>query len=116
MAIPIALEDLVRIVAALEAQELGHLRVALFDLLAARPSVVGEVIAAAELDGAVNKTAEVVGRLAQAALIMIHMQVHNDTDPRFSRPGEHAFIIFLNETDRPVNELRTARCAAHRVR
>src|SRR5258707_15616376 len=64
MAVPSALEDLARIVAPLEAQELSHLRVALLDLLSTRPSVVGEVVAAAELDGTVDKAPEVVGRLA----------------------------------------------------
>ena len=106
MAVPIALEDLARIVAPLEAQELGHLRVAGLDLPAGRPAVVGEIVAAAELDGAVDQAAEVVSGLAQAVLVMIHVQVHDGADPRFARPGEKALAVLLDETDRPVDELR----------
>src|SRR5262245_20858653 len=53
MAIPVALEQPVRIVLALATQELRHARMTGLDLGAVRPAVIGEEIAAAVLDGAV---------------------------------------------------------------
>lgn len=47
VAIPVALEGFGGVVAAFEAEEVGELGVAGFDLRARRPAVVGEVVVAA---------------------------------------------------------------------
>src|SRR5262252_2293508 len=105
--VPIALEHLGRIVAPLEAQKLGHLRVARLDLPAGCPSVVGGKVAAGKFDCAIDQPAEVVGGLAPAVLVVIHVQVHDGADPRLARPGEEALVVLLDEADRSVDELRT---------
>src|SRR5262245_50925207 len=105
--VPIALEHLGRIVAPLEAQKLGHLRVARLDLPAGCPSVVGEKVAAGKFDCAIDQPAEVIGGLAPAVPVVIHMQVHDGADPRLARPGEEALVVLLDEADRSVDELRT---------
>ena len=63
MAIPIALEDFGWVVSPLHPQELDHARVAGLDLVPIRPAVIGEEIAAAKFNGAVDQAAEIIGRL-----------------------------------------------------
>ena len=105
VAVPVALENLVRVVLPLQAQEFGHLRIARLDLLAGRPAVVGEEVAAAERDGAVDQAAEVSRGLADAVLGVLDVQVHDDAGPRLARPGEEALVVALDEADRAVDEL-----------
>ena len=58
MAIPIALEALVRIVFALQFQELAHARMARLHLVTPRPAVVRQILAAAVLNRDIDQASE----------------------------------------------------------
>ena len=56
------------------------------NLLAGRPPVIGEEVAAAELDSPIDEAAEVIGGLALAGIVVIDMQVHDRACPRLPSP------------------------------
>ena len=80
------------------------LRVARLDLGAARPAVIGEEIAAAELDRAIDQPPEMVGGLGNAIRVVIDVQVHDGADPGLARPGQKAFVVLLDQADGSVDQ------------
>ena len=78
MAVPIALESLFGVVLELHFEEIHELRVGLFDLLAGRPTVVGEIKAALKLQGPVNNAAKILLGLFDRFGRMIDVQVKNN--------------------------------------
>jgi len=63
----VRLEDLVGVVASLDCQELTHLRIAALDLIATRPAVIRQIVAAVVRNAEVDELPERLrGRLEQA--------------------------------------------------
>src|SRR5919106_2009843 len=96
--IPLALEQLVRIVLALELEELLQLRVAGIDLPAQRVAVVGRVIAAAVLQADVDQAPEYVARLDEAACRVHDVHVEDDAGVGAARPRQEALAVLLDQT------------------
>src|SRR5260221_3450602 len=88
--IPVALEALLGFVLALSLQELDELRVAGLDLGPRRPVMVGQVVAAAVLDGPVDEAAEVAGRPLERFGVVRRVQVEDDGGVALLRPGQEA--------------------------
>jgi hypothetical protein len=104
MAIPIALEGFGWVVPALRPQKLDHARMARLDLAPTRPAVIGEEVAAAEFDRAVDQAAEIIGRLGDAIRRVIDVQVHDRADPRLARPSENTLIVAFDQADGAVDQ------------
>ena len=66
VAVPVPLEPLLRVIAALEPQKLGKAGVTGLDLLPRRPAVIGQVVAAAISERVVDEQAEGGGGARQA--------------------------------------------------
>src|SRR5262249_2149853 len=114
--IPIALKSFGWIVPVLRAQKFDYARMARCDLAATRPAVIGEEIAAAEFDRAVDQAAEIFGRLGDAIGRVIDVQVHDRAYPRLARPSEHALIVAFDQADGAVDQSNAvpAEVPAHR--
>src|SRR5881296_3269357 len=107
-AIPVALEQLLGVVPALQLQEVDELRVAGLDLRPRRPVMVGQVITAAVLDRPVDEAAEIARRLLDRLGIVRRVQVEDDARVALLRPGEEALVVLLDEADGAVNNVRAA--------
>ena len=105
MAVPVAREALVGVVLALGGEELPHARVAALDLVAPRPAVVGEEVAAAARSGEVDEPAERVRRVRDAVRRVLDVEVQDDAGPRLARPGEHRLVVALDQSHRPVDDV-----------
>src|SRR5437867_8916183 len=107
-AIPVALEQLLGVVPALQLQEVDELRVAGLDLRPRRPVMVGQVIAAAVLDRPVDEATEIACRLLDRLRIVRRVNVEDDARVAFLRPWEEALIVLLDEADGAVDDVRSA--------
>ena len=87
MAPPVALEPLLRVVLQLAPQELGELRIRRLHLIAARPAVIGQEIAAAMTDRHVDQRTERVGAAVDAGRRVLDVQVEDGARPAVARPG-----------------------------
>src|SRR5688572_12604856 len=93
VAVPVALEELVLVVLALEPEEIAELREAGVDLVAQRVAVIRRVVAAAVLDGEVEQAAELVARAdeAGAGVLGVHREAHAGVG--LARPREEALGV-----------------------
>src|SRR5688572_33241791 len=78
MTVPVAAESRLRVVAALEREELAEARVRGFDLLARRVAVVGEGEAPAKGEGGVGQAAEGSGGAGDAGGVVAGAEVEHD--------------------------------------
>ena len=85
--------------------ELAEPRVARQRLGGGRPAVIGQVVAAAELDRAIDETAEVPAAAFDAIGRMVDVQVEDDTGPALTRPGEHRLIVLFDDADGAVDDV-----------
>src|SRR5687767_11331640 len=115
MPVPLALVELLRIVLALELEELLELGIAGVDLAAQRVAVVGRVVAAARAKADVDQAPQRVGAADRAAGRMLDMQVEDDAGVGLARPGEEALVVLLDEAHRAVDDVEVvaARMLAH---
>src|ERR1051325_10956598 len=113
--VPLALEELVRVVLALELEELRHLRVAGVDLAAQRVAVVGGVVAAAVAQPEVDQAPQRVGAADHPAGGVLDVQVEDDAGVGLARPGEEALAVLLDQAHRAVDDVPGvhARVLAH---
>src|SRR5688572_1415870 len=113
--VPLALEQLLRVVLALELEELLQLREARVDLAAQAVAVVGRVIAAAVLDADVDQPPEHVARLDQAARGVLDVHVEDHAGVGLARPGEEGLAVLLDQPDGAVDDvdLVALRVVAH---
>ena len=102
---PVAREHTSGIEPALLGDELGQARVAADRLLCRRPPVVRQVVAAAELDRAIDQAAEVGGGSVDAVGRVVHVQVEDDARPALARPGEDRLVVFLDDADGAVDDV-----------
>src|SRR5215208_2780436 len=86
VAIPLALEQFLRIVFKLELEKILQLRVARVDLPAQAVAVVGGVVAAAVLQAEVNQAAHHVARLDQPARGVLDMHIEDHAGVGLARP------------------------------
>lgn len=116
VAIPVALKSFGRVVVAFEAEEVGELGVAGFDLLARRPAMVGEVVVAAHFNGAGDEAAKVGLRFTDARRAVCGVEVEDDAGVILFCPGEKTFVVALDEPDCAVDQLDgvAAEIASHR--
>src|SRR6185503_17296166 len=91
--VPVAREQLFGIVVTLPIEKLPHAWMATFDLRASGPPVIGEVIAAAKIGGAINQTPEIVLRFLDPRGAVVDVQIEDNAGPWLARPGEHTFRI-----------------------
>src|SRR5262245_61012723 len=105
MAVPLALEELVGIVFALELEELRHLRIAGIDLAAQRVAVIGRVVAAAVAQAQVDQAPQRVGAADHAAGGVLDVQVEDDAGVGLARPGEEALAVRLDQAHRAVDDV-----------
>src|SRR5205823_4150494 len=103
--VPVALEQLFRVVLALELEEVGKLRVAGVDLATQRVPVIRRIPAAAVLDAQVDQAAELVAGADQAARGVLDVQVEDDAGVGLTRPGEEALLVLLDEPHRAGDDL-----------
>jgi hypothetical protein len=103
--VPVALEEMGGVVGSFLIEEGGHLGVAGFDLIAGGPTVVGEVVAAADIDGTVDDATKVAFGFSESGGGVIDVEVHDDAGPGFAGPGKERLIIFLDEADGSVDDL-----------
>src|SRR5215813_4892419 len=80
--VPLALEQVVRVVLALELEELRHLRIAGVDLAAQRVAVIGGVVAAAVAQPEVDQAPQRVGAADHPAGGVLDVQVEDDAGVR----------------------------------
>src|SRR5712664_1044573 len=115
MPVPVALEQLLRVVLALELEELEELREAGLDLLAQGVAVIGGVVAAAVLDADVDQAPEGVAGADRAARGVLDVQIEDHAGVGLLRPGEEALAVLLDEPHRAVDDLDAlaARIVAH---
>src|SRR6185295_11710857 len=106
--VPITLKPLLRIVPLLRRQEFPQSRMAGLHLIAARPAVIGEEVAAAALDGEIGQRAERVGRAFLSFRGVLHAEVEDDTGPGLPRPGEGALAVALDQPHRAVDDVGAA--------
>src|SRR5262249_50880600 len=104
VSVPIALENLCRVVPLLRPQELDHARMASLDLAPVRPAMISKEIAAAEFDRVVDQPAEITGRLCDTIRRVIDVQVHDRADPGLARPSENALVVAFDKADRAVDQ------------
>src|SRR6185295_15939325 len=113
--VPLALEELVGIVLALELEEFRHLRVAGVDLAAQGEAVVGGVVAAAVAQAQVDQAPRRVGAADHAAGGVLDVQVEDDAGVGLARPGEEALAVLLDQAHCAVDDVPgvLARVLAH---
>src|SRR3954464_10140653 len=105
MAVPLALEEVVGIVLALELEELRHLRVAGFDLAAQGKAIVGGVVAAAVTQTEVDQAPQRIGAADDAPGGVLDVQVEDHAGVGLARPGEEALAVLLDQAHRAVDEV-----------
>src|SRR5688500_280814 len=105
VAVPLALEALVRVVHPLESQELRELRVALEQLLARSERVIREEPAAAAARGHVDQPAKRGRRVREPVRGVAGVKVEDRAGVRLTRPGEKALGVTLDESDRTVDAI-----------
>src|SRR5687768_14725566 len=99
VAVPVALEELARIVLLLVAQELRELRVAGEKLPLDRVAVEGEVVAAAVAKAEVDQAPEGVAGADQAARAALDVDIEADAGVGAARPGQEGLLVLLDEAD-----------------
>src|SRR5712691_4232141 len=104
VAVPVALESLVGIVAPLGAEKLRELRVARLYLLARREPMVGQVVAPAVADPRVDELSEFRGRALEPSGAVDDVQVEDHACVRLFGPGKKTLVVLLDETDGAVDE------------
>src|SRR5438874_1252512 len=104
VAVPVALESLLGIVAPLGAEKLRELRVARLHLLARREPMVGQVVAPAVADPRVDELPEFRGRALEPRGAVVHVQVEDHARVRLFGPGKEALVVLLDETDGAVDQ------------
>jgi hypothetical protein len=72
---PIARKPTLRIPTMLSAQEIREFRITVEQLVAARMAVIGEEVAAAVFDGAVDEPAELLSRARAAERVVIDVEI-----------------------------------------
>src|SRR6185295_19811056 len=103
--VPLALEELVWIVLALELEEFLHLRIAGVDLAAQGEAVVGGVVAAAVTQAEVDQPPQRVGAADHAARGVLDVQVEDDAGVGLARPGEEALAVLLDQAHGAVDDV-----------
>src|SRR5688500_8327551 len=106
MAIPIALQSLLRVVLFLQTQEVHELGITGFHLLARCEAMIGEEVASLEADGGVNHPAKIGGSLRLARLGMHHVEIADDAYGRLPRPRQKTLSIALDEADGAIGHVR----------
>ena len=103
MTIPFALKAFIRVVNTLESQELRDLRITLQQLLARSERVVRQEPAPVSPRSHVDQPTKCRGRMLHALGRVAGVEVHDGARVRLLRPGEKAFVVFLDQPDRAVN-------------
>src|SRR3989454_1416292 len=109
VAVPVALESLVGIVAPLGAEKLRELWVARLYLLTRREPMVGQVVAPAVADPRVDELPEFRSRALEPRGAVHDVQVEDHTRVRLFGPGKKALVVPLDETDGAVDQWRALR-------
>src|SRR6185295_13613449 len=115
VAVPLALEQLLRVVLELELEEFGHLREAGVDLAPQAVAVIGRVVAAAVLEADVDQAPEHVARLDQTAGGVLDVHVEDHARVGLARPGHEALAVLLDQAHGAVDDLHLVapRVVAH---
>src|SRR5512145_2837890 len=113
--VPVALEELLRVVLELQFEKFLHLREAGVDLTAQGVAVVGGEVASTMLEADVDQAAEHVARLDESARGVLDVNVEDHARVRAPRPRQEALAILLDEPHRSVDhvDLVAARVVAH---
>ena len=109
VAVPRALEPLIGIVLTLQHQKLLHLWVAALNLVAPRPAMVSQVIAAAVRDAEVDEITERCGRFLDLAWRVLDVQVEDDAGIPIARPGQKRLVVFFDQANRAVDDVGSPR-------
>src|SRR5688500_16165759 len=105
MGVPVAAEHDAWIEPLLLPEELPDPRMAGDELPRVGPAVVGQVVAAAELDGAVDETPEVGRRLRDARGCVLDVKIEDDAGPSAAGPRQTRLVVLLDDPDGPVNHV-----------
>src|SRR5262245_43769299 len=97
VSIPLALEAPLGVVLLLELEEFGEARMAALDLLARRPAVIGQVIAAPVLDRPIDEPPKILSRLLQPLRRVGDVHIEDNAVPGLPRPGKEALVVLLDE-------------------
>src|SRR5437016_11087363 len=104
VAIPVALESLVGIVAPLGAKKRWELWVARLHLLTRREPMVSQVVAPTVADPRVDELPEFRGRALEPRGAVHDVQVEDHARVRLFGPGKKALVVPLDETDGAVDQ------------
>ena len=115
MLIPRAQQSLLRVISTLQGEKLAHLRITFLHLVAPRPPMVGEVVAATARGPQVDERPERIGGTVDAGCCVLDVQVENDARPGLARPREKALVIFLMRRTVPYTTLALAAVSASRA-
>src|SRR5437867_1875393 len=109
VAVPVALESLVGIVASLGAKKRWELWVARLHLLTRREPMISQVVAPTVADPRVDELPEFRGRALEPRGAVHDVQVEDHARVRLFGPGKKALVVPLDETDGAV-EIGRASC------
>ena len=85
------------------------MRIARLHLPSRGPVVVGEIVAPAVLNGALDQLPEIRRRFFQRCRSMRGMQVENDAHVPSARPRQEAFVVRLDEADGSIDHVGLTR-------
>src|ERR1041385_7766889 len=105
VAVPVALEEFVGIVALLQAQELTELCIARFHLLARGVLVISQIITPSTADRHVDETTKRRRRMLLSFGGVDDMEVEDDTGIGLCRPGQKTFLVALDQPNRAVDDV-----------
>src|SRR5262245_59262224 len=105
VAVPVALEALVGVPEALEAQELGELGIGGRDLRARGVTVIREEIAAAVGERDVDQAPEVVGRPGQRLRRVLGVEVEDHARVAVARPRQERLAVALDQPHGAVDHV-----------
>src|SRR3990172_92144 len=105
-AVPVALEELARVVLTLGVEKRGQLRIRSQELLTGRPAVVGEVEAPAPLECEVDEPTKRDWGVVDPCGRVLDVKVENRARPGLSSPSEEALVVALDQANRPVDDVR----------
>ena len=105
MGVPVAAKDRPWIEAPFFLEEFLDAWMAGGELPGIGPSVIGEVVAAAVLDRAVDQTAEIGRGFRDAFGRVLDVQVEDDAGPTLTGPREHGLVVILDHADGAVDDV-----------
>lgn len=100
---PIALEPVTGVEMLLHFKKLPETGMSLLDLVAGGPAVVGQVVGTAERQRELDEGAESFGCAGDTFFTVLGVEIEDDAGVVFTRPGEEAFLIALDQANGAVN-------------